>query len=175
MTVSPCADSTVSTRRRAAGNAARPRAAVKSPVRRSCPRTAEFWLLAALGLALAGCNDNPLGRLAVSGKINFDGAPLDKGTIDFRPAKGARGVASGASVIDGRYQIEAKRGLPPGTYEVRIFSSREDTSPLPEGVAPGGQRPGIERLPPKVNVETELEVTVTAGAVNEFNFDVPAH
>ncbi len=163
-------------RRRAAGNAARPRACVRTPWDSAAKvRGRLVWLPVAACLALAGCNDNPLGRLAVSGQVNFGGVPLDKGTIDFRPAKGGRGVASGATISAGRYQIEAKRGLPPGTYEVRIFSSREDTSPLPEGVAPGGQRPAIERLPPQVNVETELEVTVAAGAANEFNFDVPAH
>ena len=116
-----------------------------------------------------------MGRLALSGHVTFEGKPLDLGTIDFRPLQGSKGVASGAAIRDGQYQIEAQRGLPPGKYEVRIFSSRDDTSPLPEGVEPGGMRPAIERLPPSVNIETKLEVTVSADAKNEFNFDIPAN
>jgi hypothetical protein len=133
-----------------------------------------FLFLAVAVLTATGCNDNKLGRLPVSGRVTFEGQPLDLGTIDFRPPPGTGGVGSGAAIRGGQYAIEAKRGLPPGKYEVRIFSSKDDTSPLPEGVEPGGMRPAIERLPPRFNVETELEITVQTGAENKFDFDIPS-
>lgn len=143
-----------------------------SPSSRLMPTHWHALWLSVTFLTLVGCSDNPLGRMPISGRITFDGQPLDVGTIDFRPPQGTKGVGSGAAVRAGIYQIEEKRGLPPGKYEVRIFSSKEDTSPLPEGVAPGGMRPGVERLPPKVNLKTELVAEVTADGPNEFVFDI---
>jgi hypothetical protein len=57
---------------------------------------------------------------------------------------------------------------------VRIFSSKEDTSPLPEGVPPGVARPWIERIPEKFNIKTEQIVEVTSEGSNEFNFEIPS-
>ena len=124
-------------------------------------------------LQIVGCGGNPRGRLPVSGKVSFRGKPLEKGTIDFRPVD-KRSVGSGAQIVNSAYQIEELKGLPPGKYEVRVFSSKPDTSPLPEGVPPGVDRPWIELIPPNFNVQTEQMVEVTGDGPNEFVFEIPA-
>ncbi len=121
-----------------------------------------------------GCNRNPLGRRSLSGNVRFAGKPLDKGTIDFRPVAGNKSVASGAPIHNGAYSVSTVQGLPPGKYEVRIFSSLEDTRPRPPGPPSGGSPPAIERLPPRFNIKTEQVVEVTAAGPNRFDFDIPA-
>ena len=143
-------------------------------IRSRLPYWGLLLLVAIAWLPSTGCNRNPLGRVPISGKVNFEGKPLDKGTIDFRPFAGEKSVSSGAAIADGVYEIANLKGLPPGRYEVRIFSSKEDMSPPPEGVRPGGMRPGIERLPPRFNVQSTQIVEVTAAGPNQFNFDIPA-
>jgi hypothetical protein len=125
-------------------------------------------------LFAAGCQDNPLGRRSVSGQVRFAGKPLEKGTIDFRPIAGNRSVASGARITSGGYTIVTRQGLPPGKYEVRIFSSLDDTRPRPAGPPGGGSPPAIEQIPPRFNVKTEQVVEVTAAGPNRFDFDIPA-
>ncbi len=142
-------------------------------MRRFRPARWGLWLLAAAMLVPAGCNRNRLGRMAISGKVSFQGKPLDKGTIDFRPVAGNNSVSSGAVITDGAYEIAAAQGLPPGKYEVRIYSSREDTSPLPPGVPPGAMRPGIDRIGPDFNIHTKLTADVAAVGPNQFDFDIP--
>ncbi len=122
--------------------------------------------------SFVGCNKNPLGRLAVSGRITLDGKPLDKGTIEFRPQAGGASVGSGGVITNGAFAIPTLQGLPPGKYDVRIFSGRPDDSPLPEGVPPGVNRPWIERIPARYNVQTTLVAEVSASGSNTFNFDL---
>src|SRR5690349_12411989 len=63
---------------------------------------------------------NPLGRVAIAGKVTLDGQPVETGTIEFAPAAG--GVGSGAKIVSGSYAIEEQKGLPPGKYLVRIYA-----------------------------------------------------
>lgn len=126
-----------------------------------------FWFLV-LQLALlstSGCQPaNPLGRVAVSGNVTLDGTPIDEGTIEFAPHAG---VGSGAKIVNGRYALEEVRGLPPGKYQVRIYSPRlpvraEETPP---GAPPGPPGPessllGVERVAAKFNTRTTLTAEV---------------
>jgi hypothetical protein len=135
--------------------------------------TAGLPYLAILSLAVLCCGgcgaDNPLGRLAISGSVTLDGEPLPSGTIAFAPQDPA-GVSSGGMISEGAYAIVAERGLPPGTYDVRIFSpDSDDTAPAgPPG--PLGPPAVEERLPARYNTETELSITVTADGSAEFDF-----
>ena len=132
-------------------------------------------LVALLGLTLlaaAGCGkDNPLGRRAISGSITLDGQPLSHGNIEFAPRNPA-GVGSGVMITDGQYAITEQHGLPPGDYDVRIFSPNTD-SPAPEG-PPGPLGPPAveERIPARYNAETELSVTVAADGPTVFDFSL---
>ena len=120
---------------------------------------------------LCGCwSGNPRGRVAVSGKVTLDGQPLDQGNIVFVP-QGDDAVGSGAVIANGEYQIGVLKGLPPGKYLVRIFStgaSTIDTMALRGDMPP----PGVERVAPRYNVQSETIIEVTGGDGDRFDFDV---
>jgi hypothetical protein len=126
-------------------------------------------------LLLVGCgSDNPLGRQAISGRVTFDGAALDQGTIEFSPAS-ERGVTAGAAVRNGEYSIPALKGLPPGKYIVRINSVTSDSAHNTQasselGMAVGASL-GIERIAPAYNVASKITAEIVAGHAAEFNFD----
>jgi hypothetical protein len=139
-----------------------------------------LWQGSALLLAfslLSGCgSNNPLGRQAVSGKVNLGGKPLERGTISFEPLDQEGGVASGGLIENGRYEIPELKGLPPGSYRVRIFAGAPNPPGMgPDGqpAAPGADLPGRELIPPQYNVHSELTREITTGGNNQFDFDLP--
>ena len=125
-------------------------------------------------LPVAGCGPgNPLGREALSGTVTLDGEPLATGSIEFAPLEPG-GVSSGETISGGRYDIGEIKGLPPGKYRVRIYSSVKSTAPpTPEEAAlPELHRPGVERIAPRFNAASELVAEVTAEGPNRFDFQV---
>lgn len=124
-------------------------------------------------LLLTGCGDNPLKRQAIEGIVQLDGTAMPQGNIEFVP-QSPQGVSSGTAITDGHYQIEETKGLPPGEYLVRIFSSTKSEAPrTPEEAAlPAGHRPGWELVDPRFNTATTLSVQILPEAENVFDFDV---
>src|SRR5262249_46267326 len=129
----------------------------------------------AMGLALAGCSEqrDDLPREPVSGKVSFEGEPLGRGAIVFRPANpGAGGsVESGGLIREGEYRIPKADGPVPGTYKVVI--TEEIERPKEAGEAPG---PRMKLQPSRVssryNTKTVLTAEVKAGQSNSFDFDL---
>ena len=140
-------------------------------------RLAGRWFAMLLALALcaaAGCGGgNPLGRHALSGNVTLDGQPLAQGNIEFAPEQ-AGGVSSGAAVQQGRYDIPTLKGLPPGTYRVRIFASQASSAPRTpeEATLPSEHWPGKELVASRFNTASELTAQVVDEGHNEFNFAV---
>lgn len=99
-------------------------------------------LLAGMGLIFVlGCGDDTgLGkRYPVSGKVTYDGKPVEKGRIDFVSTSGGR--AASGDIVNGEYTLTTatpKDGALPGSYKVTIASVEVDTSQM-EAVAKGGQ------------------------------------
>jgi hypothetical protein len=133
----------------------------------------------------AGCqNKNPLDRQTVSGYVTLDGAPVKQGNIDFSPLSGAK-VGSGAVILDGQYKIATLKGLPPGKYQVRIYSPKIPSTESSSGKgATGTSDPlkggasmvkGIEMIAPRYNTESKLTVEVAADKENSFNFDTKSN
>jgi hypothetical protein len=120
-----------------------------------------------LSVALVvGCG-NPTGRVGLSGSVTFRGKPVDSGTIQFRARAGTGGDAAVAAIVNGRYDIPAAHGVPPGTYEVVISSPDPNPPKIGEGYGLSA-----ERLPAKVNTATTLKVEVTARGPNQFDFPI---
>jgi hypothetical protein len=120
-----------------------------------------------------GCG-NSLNRQQVSGQVTLDGAPLDHGIVEFTPQQPG-GVGSGSEIKNGRYAIEAARGLPPGRYLVRLYSgSREElaapASPL--GPALASATVARERIPAKYNTQSQLNVEVVGNKANVLDFQI---
>jgi len=122
----------------------------------------------AAGVLLMGCSSDP--RLAVSGTVNFKGAPLDQGRIEFYPPEG-KGNMSGAVIQNGRFDIPQKTGLAPATYDVRIFSYDTKGAKVPSEM-PGEPGEGFkERIARKYNLDSKLTAEVKPGNT-VFQFSV---
>ncbi len=70
--------------------------------------------------------------MEVRGEIKLKNAPLDQGTISFRPLPGSKGSASGAQITNGKYELKGDGGLLPGKYKVIITSGDGKTMANPD-------------------------------------------
>ena len=137
---------------------------------RTCHALFPFFLLLALGCA----NDD---RSSVSGTVTLGGKNLDQGNIMFVPVVREKGSQVSAMIKDGVYQIPKEGGLLPGKYRVAI-SAPDGKTPDPEAApdalpGPTGNFSSKDRIPPKFNLESTLEVEVLKGQANKFDFPIP--
>ena len=131
------------------------------------------WVLLALVAMTVGCGESTGGKLAVTGKVTFQGKPLPQGTIEFS-AEDASSM-SGSVITNGEYSITAVQGLLPGKYVVRLHAADEKST------ASATEAPGTESLQPAAkelipadfNVNSKLIYEVRAGQKNEYNVDIP--
>ena len=119
-----------------------------------------FVCLALLAVG-AGCGeDNRLARVVVSGTVNYDGKPVQKGQIRFLPQPGTSGPATIDPIDGGRYTTTNTDGVPVGSHRVEITGY----DPVEYANAPTGpgSPPVRQRLPEKYNRKSELTVTLDA-------------
>ena len=126
-----------------------------------------------LGLILIGCRaQSGLDKVIVSGKVSYDGQPVENGQIYFYPTEGTKGPVSGAPIKDGAYVARAKDGVPVGNHLVKIegYRSRDASrdGDMLTGAASGGAP--VQYIPPKYNRSTELVVTIP-GVSRKFTKD----
>jgi hypothetical protein len=120
---------------------------------------------------IAGCNAGN-GRLPVSGSVTLKGAPLKEGVIEFS----STGILTGASIVDGKYEIPADQGLSPGDYRVSITAG-DGKTPIdsPDGI-PGPTGANIvskDLVPPEYNVNSKIIVSVEKSGPNKFDYNIP--
>jgi hypothetical protein len=122
-------------------------------------------------LLLCGCDRSPA-RLPVSGNITFQKKPLKNGTITFYPV--STGTQAGDVISNGKYEIAREKGLEPGRYRVEI-SSPDGETPVDRNAAPGpsGNFASKDRIPEEFNKKSKLEIEVTTGGPNQFDFTIP--
>lgn len=121
-----------------------------------------------LGVALVwslGCGSDPKGAApaaAVKGTVNMDGKPVPVGEIHF----GVAGAPSRMLYINnGNFAGEAPLGN--NNVEVYIYSEG------PPSEKYGGERQKTNVVPQKYwGPKSALKATVTAGAPNDFKFDI---
>src|SRR5437879_5571611 len=75
-----------------------------------------------------GCGGSTGGRYAITGTVNLDGAPLEKGSIGFQPLENGR-TSSGAIISGGKFSIPADKGLPVGKYRVEVHAAAPGAPP----------------------------------------------
>jgi hypothetical protein len=93
-----------------------------------------FTLLVSAGAALiiASCGEPDYGfgkRYPVTGKVTYNGQPLQKGSINFIP-DGQKGAGASGTIDNGTYTMSTGGdgdGARPGKYKVTIIS-KEDTT-----------------------------------------------
>ena len=131
-------------------------------------RTNRFATLLALLAAtmIVGCRPSGLDTQPVSGKVTFDGQPIQEGRILFR-GTGSDSRAFSAEIKNGQYQMEALAGK----VRVEVIASRPVPGKFDES-NPGEKVPvGEMYIPARYNSQSELTAEVTAGN-NELNFDL---
>ena len=124
-------------------------------------------LLAGFSIGIVACRPND--RAWSTGRVTFDGDPVEHGMIVFRHLD--RGdAAGGASITDGRFTIASR----PGRHRVEIRGMRPiEESRLPKLMPRIEGVPVYEDyIPPAFNVESTLQVDVAAGSSNTFDFDL---
>jgi hypothetical protein len=100
-------------------------------------------LLAGLLVAAVGCgSDDGIGkRYPVSGKVTYNGKPVEKGTISFVPEV-ADGRPASAVIADGQYgeatTLTAGDGILPGKYKVTVSALDDVDISKAEAEQPGG-------------------------------------
>ncbi len=121
-------------------------------------------------LMAAGCGSgNKL--QPVSGTVLYKGEPLESGSVTFLFTD-PPGPAGGALITNGKFKIEASRGLAPGTYRVQVSSPQGVGKRTPEQIAAGASTPAKERISPKYNTKSTLTVEVTPSGPNEFSWSI---
>ena len=134
------------------------------------------WRLPAVILSVLalGCGGDPLGRQPISGSVSFDGAPLEKGTINFHPADSSTATSTGGPITAGQFAFDRQKGLAAGKYRVTVNAPKPGTGgTVVEGAMPGDTvAPPVELIPPDWNTSSTQTVEVQSSGKNEFNFDI---
>ncbi len=129
------------------------------------------WLAASLLVVLLnGCGggETAVPTVQVTGKITWDGAPLETGTITFEPTN-RKGGPSSAKIQSGAYAI----GVELGPKQVRISSAKVlGKRKVYEGSADSPEEEITEELiPDRYNAASTLSHDVKAAA-KDVNFDL---
>jgi hypothetical protein len=130
-----------------------------------------FRLVALTGvlcaLLLAGCGGD--GRIQLSGRVTFDGQPIDQGTIDFLPADG-QGPTAGGLIEGGRYSVR----VAPGMKRVEIQGFREIGREKVVDFDPDSPVVPITQpfVPAQYNTESTLSFDAQHGTATA-DFDLP--
>ena len=131
-------------------------------------------LLVVLGLSpLTGCSAKPYegkSRIPISGKVTYDGRPIDGGTISFIPADGSNRV-SGGPLIQGAYQVPEEKGANEGEYRVEVRWPRPTGKKYKDPDTLETYNEQKESMPKKYNTQSELTASVTE-TKNQFDFDL---
>lgn len=125
------------------------------------------WLVVCAGmLAALGCNSENLPNLGkVTGKITFDGKPLNNAIVEFDRVDASVAPAFGKTDTEGKYELyysRAAKGATVGEHKVLVTAFAD---------AGESGKATKEFVPAKYNVMSELKATVKRGA-NEINFDL---
>jgi hypothetical protein len=159
-------------------------AATSAFTRRIAPTALTF-----LGLLLVvGCGDSTglSKRYPVSGKVTYNGQPVETGAIQFIPDDLENSRAASGTIKNGSYYLTTAvdgDGALPGDYKVSISARDVDLSDAMSGVQGGSPkqddvakafRDAKDLVPAKYSLpETSgLTYTVEAGSNRNVNFDL---
>jgi hypothetical protein len=99
---------------------------------------AALLLIAISGLAGCGSGKKSLGTVPVTGRVTYQGKPVDKAVVAFDPQESQRPVATGITDSNGRFQLGTLApgdGAVPGEYAV-LISKAETAAPVGGQMSP---------------------------------------
>lgn len=112
-------------------------------------------------LSASGCGPGD-GKVAVTGTVAFDGAPMPDGYVTFTPEQG--GAPAAGAILAGKFSLRAT----PGAHRVEIEASRFVGPKNPVM----GLQPREQYVPTRYNTETTLRGEVKTDSANEFEFNL---
>ncbi|MFM9966623.1 MAG: hypothetical protein ACKV2Q_36050 [Planctomycetaceae bacterium] len=124
-----------------------------------------FALTSGVCLFFAGCGGGDAGptKVAVSGTVTLDGAPLDHGTLLIK----WKGNAAAGDIVNGTFTIPENIGPIPGKHRVEISSleggSKVTSTDPAKAMEEASGPPPTERIPANYNLESTLTAEVKAG------------
>ena len=124
-----------------------------------------IFALIVLSFLITGCGKK---MVEISGKVTYDGSPIQDGTVGFSGKDNNVGLVHGAEIKDGLYQMK----LPPGNYDVRFqaFEEGKASPTVPPWLA-GNAVSKVQILPVQFTMGRTIkrEVSATGGT---FDFDL---
>lgn len=132
--------------------------------------------LAVLLIMTCGCGSAPK-TLQVSGKVTYDGKPLEDGSIVFVPIGDDKAPGAGGTIKAGAYDIPASSGPLQGVkYRVEISAMRKTGRKLPNIMTPDSATiEEVENYIPKIyNGQSTLETTVMPDNAGKQDFTLVA-
>lgn len=124
--------------------------------------------LAVCCVAFAGCAPKD-GLVPIKGTITLDGAPIEKGTVNFAP-KGGPGTAAGGAIVNGKYEARVS----PGKMAVTIYAQKAEKieNPTQEQIERGITEITVDVVPAKYNRASTLEVDIVEGQKDPVDFEL---
>ena len=124
--------------------------------------------------ALIGCSRQEYSgekRYPLSGRVTYDGEPIDLGSISFLPIDGGQQRVSGGYIENGVYSVPEAQGANAGKYRIEIRWQKATGKKIrdPQSAEMIDQR--FEGLPPKFHKVSELTVDVSEKQT-KFDFDL---
>jgi hypothetical protein len=104
--------------------------------------------------------------------VKLDGEPLKLGRINFTPAEGNEGPATGAAIIDGKYEIPANMGATPGKNMVEIRAPQETGKKIKNPYGGNEIVETLEAIPERYNLRSELVANIEVGKKNVVDFEL---
>ncbi len=116
---------------------------------------------------MAGCGTESVGT--IGGQVVVDGAPVETGTVSFRPAENPTGRGSGGALSDGRFEIPGDEVMKPGKYLVSVVAMKATGKTFNDpqrGPVPVMQPIELADSPQEVEITSEnagqLQISFTA-------------
>jgi len=133
-----------------------------------------LWAWGFLGLVLAGCSQRDYAgpkRFSLTGKVTYDGQPVDWGSISFLPKAAGEQRVSGGLIENGTYTVTEAQGANAGQHRVEIHWLKRTGKKYRDPDSGEMLDERKEALPPRFHAQSELSVEVTAQQTR-FDFDL---
>jgi|LakMenE18May11ns_1017448.scaffolds.fasta_scaffold9949284_5 hypothetical protein len=135
----------------------------------------KFLVVFLLFILLPGCQSE---KAKVSGKIFFQGVPIETGKISFDSIDGNAQGSSG-EIIEGKYELKNNQALGKGFMVVRIWGFKKTGKKIIPPVGAPGISSGGELMdeiqmyiPSEFNTSSKQIVEIKLGEDNVFDFDL---
>jgi hypothetical protein len=126
--------------------------------------------------ALFGCKTQEYPgakRYPLSGRVTYDGEPIDLGSISFLPTDGGDQRVSGGYIENGEYSVPEGQGANAGKYRVEIRWQKATGKQVKERSEDLTEQ-RVEGLPAKYHKNSELTAEVSAKQTR-FDFDLKSN